>query len=108
MLEGLYKVQFQTPLGLGSGVVYAKDGRLWGGDSIIYYIGTYDVRDNQLTAIVSINKHSNISGFGSVFGVDRATITLSGRVEGDNIVTRGSAREAPGIPFDAHLTRLSD
>lgn len=39
MEEGLYKVLFQTQLGQGTGVVTVREGRLRGGDSVMYYTG---------------------------------------------------------------------
>jgi hypothetical protein len=41
MQNGLYWVEFRTPLGSGAGVVVLQDGNLRGGDSSMYYFGTY-------------------------------------------------------------------
>lgn len=105
MKEGLYKVQFQTGLGAGYGVVYAKDGKLYGGDSGLYYIGSYTESAGNLEAKVSTNRHApNGIVPMSVFGVDKVDITLTGRVAGDTISTTGTAAQAPGIRFQAILT----
>jgi hypothetical protein len=41
MQTGLYKVNFKTPLGLGAGVVVLENGMIRGGDSSMFYRGTY-------------------------------------------------------------------
>ena len=106
MRDGIYKVQFQTQLGQGAGVVVLQGGKLRGGDSSIYYIGTYSQSGDQLTADVATDAHS--SGIGSVFGVDRAHIHLTGKVTGDAAQMTGTAREAPNVSFQAILTRIGD
>jgi hypothetical protein len=108
MRDGLYKVQFQTRMGIGFGVVYARAGNLWGGDAALYYVGKYSLSGNTISAKVETNRHSNAPGAVSVFGVDHVLITLNGTVNGDTVTTSGKAAEAPGISFDATLTRIHD
>lgn len=108
MKDGLYKVFFQTPLGIGAGVVFAKDGRMWGGDSSIYYVGTFSEENGELTATVDIDEHTKVPGMASVFGVANATIVLSGTVNGGIITAKGTSPQAPGISFSATLTHISD
>eukprot|EP01012_Entosiphon_sulcatum_P040403 TRINITY_DN54054_c0_g1_i1.p2 TRINITY_DN54054_c0_g1~~TRINITY_DN54054_c0_g1_i1.p2 ORF type:complete len:149 (+),score=11.47 TRINITY_DN54054_c0_g1_i1:145-591(+) len=108
MKEGLYKVEFQTMLGAGFGVVYLKGGALHGGDTGMYYVGTYELQGDNLVASVSVDSHTKSSVISqSVFGVDKANITLKGTALGDTISTTGSAKEAPGVSFRANLTFLS-
>ncbi len=82
--------------------------QLRGGDSSIYYLGTYARNGNNIRAEVTTDAHTKVPGMQNVFGVDRVHITLQGEVRGDAIVFDGSAREAPGVPFQAILTRLAD
>jgi hypothetical protein len=104
--DGLYRVSFQTPAGAGAGVIYISAGKMWGGDSAIYYAGTYSVSGNQVTANVTTNRHT--SGFDSVFGIDRVHINLRGHIEGDSVAMQGTAAEAPNVAFQVILSRLSD
>lgn len=106
LTNGLYKVGFQTPLGEGFGVVTLEDGRLLGGDSMMYYIGTYQQNGDAFTAQVSVATHSVIPGGGSVFGVPEATIQLNGSSTGNTAQVSGSSPQAPGVGFTASLTRL--
>ena len=108
MRNGLYAVRFQTPIGAGGGVVFASGGTLRGGDSSIYYLGTYTTNGDQLTADVQFATHLNIPGLTSVFGVPQGTINLTGTVSGDSVSTKGSSPAAPGLAFDAHLRRIAD
>lgn len=108
MKEGLYKATYETPIGAGSAVVYIADGKIRGGDSALYYVGTYKSAGEHMTATLRTDRHSSVPGMTSVFGVDRATVALSGSVHGDTITCRGEAREAPGVTFKATLKLLSD
>lgn len=108
MKDGLYKVAFQTPLGQGSGVVVLQGGKLSGGDSAMYYVGNYTLNADKFTAEVRTDAHSQAPGMQPVFGRDQVTIRLTGTTDGDTAKTTGTAPEAPGVSFQASLTRLSD
>jgi hypothetical protein len=103
--DGLYKVSFQTPLGAGAGVVVLSGGHMRGGDSAIYYAGTYTQDDNRFSASVATARHS--AGLPSVFGIDTAHISLRGSIDGDSATAQGTAVEAPGVTFQVILTRLA-
>jgi hypothetical protein len=108
MRDGLYKVQFDTQRGTGSGVVFLQGGKLRGGDSRIYYVGTYDENGGQFSARVTTDQHTDVPGMSSVFGVDRSNINLRGIGTVDSAEMKGTAAEAPGISFRAVLTRIAD
>jgi len=108
MRDGLYKVQFDTQRGTGSGVVFLQGGKLRGGDSRTYYVGTYAENGRQFTARVTTDQHTDVPGMSSVFGVDRAHITLLGTSTVDSAEMTGTAAEAPGISFRARLMRIAD
>jgi hypothetical protein len=46
--------------------------------------------------------------FKALFGIDRITLTLSGREDGDMTEFEGAALQAPGVAFRALLSRISD
>jgi hypothetical protein len=106
MQDGLYKVAFQTPLGEGFGVVTLKGGELTGGDSMMYYIGTYDQNGETFNASVRASQHSTVPGMSSVFGATNVQINLTGTSTGDSAVMKGSSPQAPGISFSAVMTKL--
>lgn len=104
--HGLYALHFTTPLGEGSGVAYLQDGKLRGGDSTIAYVGSYHVDGGQLHATVLTYKYASVPGMGSVLGVDKAEIVLTGTVSGPSITLMGSTKQAPGITLQVKMQRL--
>ena len=108
MRDGLYKVDFKTPLGFGSGVVHLVAGRIWGGDAGLYYVGNLNEDGNQFKATVRVDRHTHNPGIVSVFGMDRVTISINGTSSGDVGTASGTAKEAPGVPFQVQLKRIAD
>ncbi|MBX5020446.1 hypothetical protein [Rhizobium lentis] len=108
MRNGLYKVTFGTPLGSGTGVVYALDGKIRGGDSMIAYVGEYATDGDQMSAVVITDAHSNVPGMISVLGPSKAQINLVGKTSGDTVTCQGASPQAPGVTFKATLQRIAD
>ena len=106
MQNGLYKVEFKTPLGAGAGVVVLQDGKIQGGDSSMYYVGDYSESGQTFSARLEGKLHTNMPGLVSVFGVNHTHIKLSGQTSGDSAVMQGKADEAPTVQFQAKLTRI--
>lgn len=106
--NGLYKIDFETQRGGGQGVVYLKNGKIRGGDSGWYYVGTYEQEGDAFTATVRVKDHTKHTRITSVFGVDEAEMTLKGETRGDTVRTKGKSKQAPGVTFAATLERLSD
>lgn len=106
MRDGLYKVAFQTPLGAGAGVVVLQDGKLRGGDSSMYYVGSYSETGSQFSAEVASSRHTQ--GLPSVFGKDNVRISLKGTSQSDSAQMTGTSPDAPGVRLQATLTRLGD
>jgi T3SS negative regulator,GrlR len=106
--EGLYKVEFHTVHGTGSGVIYATSGRLRGGNSAFAFIGHYSGAGDAIQVKVSTERHNDDPAFKPLFGTDRVTLTLRGRVNGNMVDFEGSALQLPGVAFTAILTRISD
>jgi hypothetical protein len=107
MDNGLYKVRFETPRGSGTGVVVLKDGHIWGGDSSMFYTGTYTLHEGVFTGKLITNVHTIAPHKPSIFGRDIVHITLKGSYNRDYGEVTGTAREVPDVPFKAELTRLS-
>ena len=104
--NGLYKVAFQTPLGAGYGVAVLRDGVIEGGDSMMFYRGTYSQEGDAFTASVEIGTHSTVKGMDSVFGVASGSIDLAGQTGSMPATVQGSSPQAPGISFQAVLSPL--
>ena len=108
MQDGLYKVEFHTVHGTGSGVIYATSGRLRGGNSAFAFIGNYSGADDAIQVKVSTRRHNDDPSFKPLFGTDMVTLTLRGRQNGSMVDFEGTALQLPGVTFTAILTRISD
>jgi hypothetical protein len=106
--DGLYKVDFHTVHGTGSGVIYATSGKIRGGNSGFAFIGNYTGRGEEITAKVTTQRHNHDPSFKPLFGIDSVTLTLKGSISGDMIDFEGTALQLPGVNFKAVLTRISD
>jgi hypothetical protein len=88
MLEALYVVEFGDLPEAGfrnGGVAVLETSRVFGGDSGYYYLGTYTVKDGDISASVQIVKHN--PSWSNAFG-DAATtfnVTIQGRIADDTI-----------------------
>lgn len=108
MQNGLYKVVFRTSLGTGGSVVVLREGRLWGGDSTLYFVGVYEVTGAHFKAHLQIDRHTPEITARPLFGPSRLAVEIEGDEAGGEAVMRGTSKEAPGVTFEAVMTRLSD
>lgn len=108
MLEGLYKVEFETPRRKAVGIIFARDGKLHGGSSSFAYVGSYEQDGHKISGVVTARQHTNDPNHLSVFELNEVRIDFRG-VEKNNFASvEGTAAEAPSVKFKAFLTRLSD
>jgi hypothetical protein len=89
-------------------VVFLEAGKLRGGDSRNFYVGTYAQSGNRVTAQVTTDEHTDVPGLASVFGADPAHISLTGTANADLVEMAGKATERPDISFRATLKRIAD
>ena len=106
--EGLYKVEFHTVHGTGTGVVYAVGGKLRGGNSAFAFIGNYTDKGDGIQVKVTTQRHNADPAFKPLFGIDMITLTLKGADDGSMVDFEGTAMQLPGVTFKATLTRISD
>ena len=108
MQEGLYKVDFHTIHCTGTGVIYAINGKLRGGNSAFALIGNYAARGDGIHVKVSTQRHNPDPAFKPLFGTDAITVMLKRTDNGDMVDFEGTALQLPGVNFKATLTRISD
>jgi autotransporter translocation and assembly factor TamB len=106
LADGFYGVRFKTPNGEGSGVVTLANSQLRGGDSALTYSGTFSQDGDNFAADVATSRHAH--GLPSVFGVDVVNINLTGKSSGTSATCSGTAAQAPGLTFQAVLSRISN
>ena len=105
MQEGLYKVEFHIVHGTGTGVIYAVNGKLRGGNSAFAFVGNYIDRSDGIQVRVTTQRHNPDPAFKPLFGTDM--ITLKGADNGNMVDFEGTALQLPGVNFKAVLTRIS-
>jgi hypothetical protein len=106
--EGLYKVEFHTVHGTGTGVIYAINGKLRGGNSAFAFIGSYAAKPDGIQVRVTTQRHNADPAFKPLFGTDMITLALKGADDGSMVEFEGTAFQLPGVHFRAILTRISD
>ena len=94
MIEALWAVYFVAP-GLddsGAGVVVLENGTVRGGDSSYFYVGDYRVKDDTLTANVTVNHFAG--ALNNIFGqVKKINVVLSGKISYEEFILEGNSVE---------------
>lgn len=114
-MEGLWTIEFGSNIGVfGSGVIVLRNGRIEGGDSNYFYLGSYEKESHgggyptKFRATISAKPF--MKGSPSVFKtVDREfTLRLEGslRDEGNGTAV-GKPEGMPGMDIGIRLTRRS-
>jgi hypothetical protein len=89
MIEALWSVAFSSQQGaFGSGVVVFETGRIFGGDSLYYYLGDYTVTNSTVRGSVNVIHYSGPPM--NIFGpVSRMTLQFEGTISGDSMQATG-------------------
>jgi len=106
LAEGIYKVQFETLMGAGSGIVVVSGDRIRGGDDAFAYFGKLKPTENGFTADIETKRHS--PGRPTVFNMEPVNIQLTGMFDGPNAICTGTAKQVPGLIFKVVLTFVSE
>ena len=105
MDDGIYRAQFETPIGSGSGVAVIRDGVVEGGDCWYWWRGELDVTGEKISAELLVKQHT--SGNSSVFGhFDEFKLLLIGESVADGYQFEGSTGAAPGAKMHLNLRLL--
>src|SRR5688572_14202113 len=108
MLEALWSVEFvSNTQNFGAGVAVFETGRIFGGDSQYYYIGSYRVKDGLLHADLEINHYAGSPS--SVFGpAKQFNLKLSGKPADPVMQVSGHVVQHPQLQIYIRLTRRAD
>jgi hypothetical protein len=99
--DGKYAAWFRTSRGEGTGIVHLANGKISGGDSIFTYGGSYEIDEDRFTAMLTTRRHS--AGPPTVFGIDEVEVKLTGTFNRIMASCSGTAKQAPGVVFEATL-----
>lgn len=109
MFEGFYKVRFQLGEAVGRSVMYARDGRMLGGNSAFAHIGTYKRADDDGIDIeVRTVRHNPDPNYRAMAGTDDATLLAKGKPDGDLYRFEGGLKELPGVMFQSVMTPIAE
>ena len=106
MFEGFYKVRFQLGAAVGRSVMYARDGRMLGGNSAFAHIGTYEKHDDAVDIVVQTVRHNPDPNYRAMAGTDDATLLAKGRADGALYRFEGGLKELPGVAFHSVMTPI--
>ena len=106
--NGSYSAWFRTSLREGTGIVELNDGKVTGGDTVFAYSGSYFQNGDKFSASVTTQRHT--PGQPSVFGIgiDNVNLTLTGKSTPTMASCTGTAKQAPGLTFEATLIPRAD
>ncbi len=90
MIEGLWSVTFSTPQGAeGSGVAVLETERIFGGDSLYYYLGHYKVTGGIVQGTVEVIHYAGPPW--NVFGpLEQITLNFSGTLQEGSMSAKAS------------------
>lgn len=108
MLEALWSVEFVSNLqSVGAGVAVFETGRVFGGDSQYYYLGTFRIVGGVIHAELEINHYAGSPS--SVFGpLQKFNIKLQGEPTDPVMVLRGHLVQNPALQIYIRLTKRAD
>ena len=108
MFEGFYKVRFQLGAAVGRSVMYARDGKMLGGNSAFAHIGTYEKGEDRVDIVVQTVRHNPDPAYRAMAGTDDATLLAKGTADGNLYRFEGGLKELPGVPFHSVMTPIPE
>jgi len=108
-LGGFYTVRFQLGEAVGRSVMYARDGKLLGGNSAFAHIGSFEELDGgEVAIVVNTVRHNPDPNYRAMAGTDDATLFARGRPDGDLFRFEGRLKELPNVPFRSVMTPVME
>jgi hypothetical protein len=102
-LEQLWSVEFISDLGSeGGGVLILEKGKILGGDNNYFYVGSYDLKDNQFNATIEVKHyHGDLNPiFGKLYDF---ILMLKGDMDEDELILTGNILEDPSRELHIRL-----
>ncbi|MDI1262417.1 MAG: hypothetical protein PS018_04070 [bacterium] len=107
-MDGLYKVEYDISGGAGRSVLYARAGRMLGGNTAFAHFGSYETIDGEIVARLRTRRHSASPRPRTLVSADEVTISISGKPQGDVYHFLGAVKEDAGSVFRAVMTPLGN
>jgi T3SS negative regulator,GrlR len=109
LFEGFYKVRFQLNAAVGRSVMYARAGRMLGGNSAFAHIGSYQMQaDGTVDIEIQTVRHNPDPAYRAMAGTDDATLLAKGTADGAHYRFAGHLKQLPGAVFSSVMTPIEE
>ena len=108
MFGGFYTVRFQIDDAVGRSVMYARDGKMLGGNSAFAHIGTYEEVGEEIVTEIKTIRHNPDLAQRPMAGEDDATLNARGSADGKLYRFEGSLNTMPGALFKSVMTPVEE
>ena len=109
MIDAFYTLSFESNFGLsGTGVAVFKDGKVFGGDSLMAYVGQYSIESNVVSAQLAVEKYANRSDMESVVGLDNFHLKIQGHINDSEFSLSGNVVEDSSRTITIHAKKHSE
>jgi hypothetical protein len=108
VLGGFYKVRFQLGDAVGRSVMYARDGKMLGGNSAFAHVGTYQEIGDEIAIEIKTIRHNPDPNYRAMAGTDDATLLARGWPDGELYRFKGELKELPGVAFQSVMTPIPE
>jgi hypothetical protein len=90
------------------GIIELNNGKVTGRGTALAFAGSYVTDGDKFTAFIATERHT--PGYQSAFGlgIDNVNLTLTGKSTPTTSSCIGTAKQAPGLVFEAVLVRMAD
>ncbi len=111
MIEGLWSISFasveQPETQVGAGVVVFETLRIFGGDSLYFYIGNYSISNGNISAEARVNHYFGPPS--SIFGtLEQYTVVFSGPIAPNEFYVGGYVKENPAMKLVVKLVKRAE
>jgi hypothetical protein len=108
LFGGFYTVRFQIDDAVGRSVMYARDGKMLGGNSAFAHIGTYEEVGEEIVTEIKTVRHNPDLTQRPMAGEDDATLNARGSADGKLYRFEGSLNTMPGALFKSVMTPVEE
>jgi hypothetical protein len=114
-VEGMWLLRSNEVADLGTvmapSIIVLETGRLFGGDTAYFFIGSYEADGHQISGTANVKTHTVHPDLENVFGIKgeiEHQVSFHGSVEGDTLKGKMETSMMPGLELDWTMQKLSD
>ena len=92
----------------GNGIVVFETLRIFGGDSSMIYVGSFNVEYGVVHADINVKKYAHVPGMSSVVGMDSFNLKVTGTPAQNEFLLSGFVVEDPSRKITIKATRRAE